>query len=222
MDVGKIGFVVGLTAEAALLRGTAFAVGVGGGTPAGAEAAALRLAAQGAVALISFGLAGGLNFSLAPGAVLVPRAVVEGPARFSCDPAFTAWLSGANCDAVLAAQDIAVTVAQKAALFAQTGAAAVDLESGAVARVAAQAGLPFAVLRAVADPASKNLPPAALVALNHAGRIGFFRVLASVLRHPRQIPALLALARDASAARKALLDRVIALDVERRFPLSRE
>jgi adenosylhomocysteine nucleosidase len=222
MDAGKIGFIVGLTAEAALLRGTGFAVGVGGGTPAGAETAAARLAGQGAEALISFGLAGGLNVSLAAGAVLVPLSVVEGAARFACDPALMTWLGGADCDALLADQNIAVTVARKAALFQQTGADAVDLESGAVARVAARAGLPFAVLRAVADPASRNLPPAALVALNRTGRIGIFRVLVSVLRNPLQIPALLALAGDASAARRALLGRVSALDVERLFPRKRE
>lgn len=199
---------VGLTAEAALLRGTGFAVGVGGGTPAGAEAAAGRLAAQGAGALISFGIAGGLNPALAPGAVLVPRRVVEGAMDFKCDSSLLAWLGGATCDALLAGAEIAVTRAQKSALVAQTGADAVDLESGAVARVAAGAGLPFAVLRAVADPASRDLPPAALAALNAAGRIGIFRVLGSVLRHPGQIPALIALAGDAAAARKALQVRL--------------
>jgi hypothetical protein len=34
MDIEKIGFVVGLTAEMALFKGTPFLGGVGGGTPA--------------------------------------------------------------------------------------------------------------------------------------------------------------------------------------------
>jgi adenosylhomocysteine nucleosidase len=94
--------------------------------------------------------------------------------------------------------------ADKARLFAATGAAVVDMESGAVAAVATAAGLPFAVLRVVCDPAGRDLPPAALVALDGDGAIAALGVLASLLRHPGQIPALLRLARDAAAARTGL------------------
>jgi adenosylhomocysteine nucleosidase len=179
-------------------------VATGGGTPAGAEAAARRLVAGGATALVSFGLAGGLDPALRPGAVLIPRAVIEGGAVYPTDPALAAML-GVPDDATLAASTaILVTAAEKARLRAETGASAVDLESGAVARVAQQAGLPFAVLRAICDPAERDLPPASLVALNAAGAITLLRVLGSVLAHPRQIPSLLALARDAGQARRAL------------------
>jgi adenosylhomocysteine nucleosidase len=109
---------------------------------------------------------------------------------------------------MLAGTAIAVTMAQKAALFTASHADAVDLESGAVARAAKAHNVPFAVLRAIADPAGANLPPAALIALDSGGAIGISRVLASVLRHPQQIPALLQLARDAQAARKALAARL--------------
>ena len=98
--------------------------------------------------------------------------------------------------------------AAKQALFAATGAAGVDLESAAVARVAARHRLPFAVLRAVCDPAQLSLPPLALVALDGEGRIGAARVLASLAARPWQIVALLRLARAAAAARAALIGRV--------------
>jgi adenosylhomocysteine nucleosidase len=204
----QIGFVVGLTAEARLLRGTGFSAGVGGGTPAGAMRAAEDLIEQGAGALISFGLAGGLNPALLPGAVLVPKRVVEGDASFVCDPGLVAWLGGASVETMLAGTAIAVTVAEKRRLFEPSNADAIDLESGAVARVALAHGLPFAVLRAVADPAEQKLPPAALLALDGGGRIGFLRVLGSVFGNPGQILGLLALARDAAAARRALAGRV--------------
>jgi adenosylhomocysteine nucleosidase len=71
--------------------------------------------------------------------------------------------------------------------------------------------LPFAVLRAVADPAERDLPPAALLALDGGGRISFLRVLGSVIRNPGQVPGLLALAGDAAAARRALKERLRAL-----------
>jgi adenosylhomocysteine nucleosidase len=208
MDIEKIGFVVGLRAEMALLRGAPFLGGVGGGTPRGAADVAMRLIEEGARALVSFGLAGGLNPGLAPGALLVPERVVEGDNTYLCNPALVAWLGGATIGTMLGGARIAVTAAEKAALFTASGADAIDLESGAVARVARAQGLPFAVLRAVADPAGRTLPPAALIALNQSGQIGFLRVLASVLRNPRQIPPLLALAKDAAAARRSLARKI--------------
>jgi adenosylhomocysteine nucleosidase len=201
-----LGIVTGLAAEARLARPLGL-VEAGGGTPEGAEAAAGRLAARGAAGLISFGLAGGLDPSLRPGAVVVPVDVLEGARRYPTDVALSSRLGGA-AGTLLAAGHVVTEAAAKAALFATTGASAVDLESGAVARVAARHGLPFAVLRAVCDPAGRTLPAAALVALDEGGAIVVLRVALAVLRRPGQIPALIALARDAAAARRALLDRV--------------
>jgi adenosylhomocysteine nucleosidase len=212
MDRGEIGFVVGLRAEARLLRGLNVKVAIGGGMPAGAAEAAAQLAGQGGLrGLISFGLAGGLDPALQPGALLVPAEILENGVSHACDPALAAWLGGTTGGALLAGSEIAASASAKAALFAATGAAAVDLESGAVARVASSHRIAFAALRAVADPAGRDLPPAALIALNGAGRIGLLAILASVLRQPTQVPSLLALARDAATARRALLDRITKL-----------
>jgi len=208
MDRSKIGFVVGLSAEAKLLRRSGFRVGIGGGLPAGAARAAEKLVLEGAIALVSFGLAGGLNPRLPPGAILVPRSVIDDGTIFSCDPGLIEGLGGANAESVMSASQVAETAADKIQLFAQTKAEAIDLESGAVARVAALKNIPFAVLRAVADPAARNLPPAALIALNGAGEIGFLSVLASVFRNPAQIPALIALGQDAAKARAALIRKL--------------
>jgi adenosylhomocysteine nucleosidase len=208
MDRSKIGFVVGLKAEAALLRGSGFLVGIGGGEPKGAAIEAESLVAKGAEALISFGLAGGLNPALPPGAILVPPILIENETVFQCDTELITWLGGATINAMLGGTEIVVTAAQKSALFEASKADAVDLESGAVARVAKAAGLPFAVLRAVADPASRDLPPAALIALNAAGKIRLLPILASVLQNPQQIAALISLAGDASKARTALIKKL--------------
>ena len=197
-----LGIVTGLAAEARLARPLG-RVEIGGGWPAGAEAAAERLVAGGAGALLSFGLAGGLNPALAAGAVVVPAAVLAGGRRFSTDATLAARF-GAIAGLLLAGETVLATLADKQAAFRETGALAVDLESGAVARVAARHRLPFAVLRVVCDPAGRALPPAALAALDSQGAIGAWRVLASVLAHPRQIAALLALAGDAARARRAL------------------
>ena len=197
------GFVVGLAAEARLLRGCG-TVGIGGGMPEGAQAAAERLVTAGVGALVSVGLAGGLDPARRPGEVIVPHFVWEAGARYESDPALIALLGGPTVELLAATAAPVASAADKAALFRATGATAVDLESGAVARVAGRHGLPFAVLRVICDPATRDLPPAALAALDAQGAIGAGRILASLLRHPQQLPALLRLAADAGAARAAL------------------
>ena len=201
------GLVTGLAAEArvAARLGAALA---GGGLPEGAEAAAERLVAEGATALVSFGLCGGLDPALDAGALLVPRAVHDAGDAYPTDPALSAALGGWNGAALAAATAPVARREAKRALFAATGAAGVDLESGAVARVAARHGLPFAVLRAVCDPADLDLPPLALTALDAGGTVRPARVAASLLARPGQIGALLRLARAAAAARAALVGRV--------------
>jgi adenosylhomocysteine nucleosidase len=211
MERNEIGFVTGLAAEARLLRGLGFLVEVGGGLPAGALAAAERLVARGARGLVSFGLAGGLAPEVAPGILLVPEVVMEGQRRFACDAGLMGYLGGSTGHVMVAGRQIAVSVRDKAALFRKSRAVAVDLESGAVARAAAAAGLPFAVLRAVADPAGRHLPAAALIPMKPGGGIDLGTIIASVARDPGQVPGLLGLARDAARARAALVARVKAL-----------
>jgi adenosylhomocysteine nucleosidase len=67
------------------------------------------------------------------------------------------------------------------------------------------------VLRAIADPASRELPPAALLPLQGNGTPMIGQVLASVLRHPRQLPSLLGVAREARQALQALVGPAHAL-----------
>lgn len=204
--VSLIGVVVGLQAEARLLRGWGVPVAVGGGTAAGAAVAAERLART-VGALVSFGLAGGLDPALRPGALLVPGRVVDGEDEWDTDPALNDALGGGTGHTLLGGGAVLATVAAKRAAHV-AGADAVDLESAAVARVAVRHGLPFAALRAVCDGAGRALPRAALLALDAAGRIGMLRVAAAVVAHPGELPALIGLARDAALARRALLERV--------------
>jgi adenosylhomocysteine nucleosidase len=210
----SIGAVVGLTTEARIARRAGWAVEIGGGTAAGATAAAAALVGQRCTALISFGLAGGLDGRLGPGAIVIPSAVIAGGQRYATDPHLSRMLSGAISDAtvtphlLIGADMIVADAAEKQRLHRQTGAAAVDLESGAVARVAAAHGLPFAVLRAICDPAERTLPPAALVGIDSQGAIAVWRVLGSLAAHPGQLPALLALSADAATAKRALAAQV--------------
>jgi len=206
LGVLTLGIVTGLAAEARLARPLGL-VRAGGGLPAGAQAAAEWLVSQGVDGLLSFGLAGGLDPALRAGTIVLAAGVREDGRLTTTDPALSARFGQAD-GVLLAGSAVLAAACEKAALFAATGALAIDLESGAVARVAARHRLPFAVLRAICDPAERDLPPVALVALDARGGIGALRVLAALVRHPAQLPALIALARDAAAARAALRGRV--------------
>jgi adenosylhomocysteine nucleosidase len=107
---------------------------------------------------------------------------------------------------IVGAESPVANVAAKAALHAASGAAAVDMESAIVAQAAARHRLPFAVLRAVADPAERALPQAALVAMREDGGVNVAAVLGALARAPQQWPAFARLALDSRKAFSALAD----------------
>ena len=155
--------------------------------------------------LISFGLAGGLHPALRPGALVVPDVVLSQDGHWPTHPPLAARL-GTVSGALYSGGTVLATADDKEALYVRTGAAAVDLESAAVAEAAARHALPFAVLRAVCDPASRSLPRA--VALDPAGQISGRAVLRELMRRPQDMAALIVLGSDAARARRALIRRV--------------
>jgi hopanoid-associated phosphorylase len=198
-----LGIVTGFSAEAALLAQGPWRVAMAGGRPDRAVELARALVADGCSALVSFGIAGGLAPGLAPGTLVVGEAVVHGGRRLVCSPDLLHGVS-ARRGVVAAADGVVADPAAKAALFAATGALAVDLESWGVAEAADQAGLPFAVLRAVADPAERALPRAAAEGLDEHGNVRLGAVLLSLLKDPRQLPGLVRVGLDTRAALAAL------------------
>jgi hypothetical protein len=88
-------------------------------------------------------------------------------------------------------------------LAERTGAAAVDMESAAVAQAADAAGLPCIVIRVIADGPRDTLPEGIEALLTQDGRTRH-RGLLPLLLAPWRIPALLVLARRSVAARRVL------------------
>lgn len=203
--VGVIYVATGLAREAAMIARSGvrvFACGGHGGVLA--ERLEQAITAERPAGLMSVGIAGGLDPSLAVGSLVVGTGV----GALAAEAAWAAWLSARLPEArmaPLAGVDVAVvSAAGKASLRQATGAAVVDMESHVVARIAAAHGLPFAVLRAVSDGAGDDLPRAAQVPLTEVGGVRFGRVLAEVVLRPWQVPALLRLARNTDAAVHAL------------------
>src|ERR1700712_3358374 len=158
-----------MASEARIARRSGLSIAIGGGTPQGARVAAEQLLQEGARSLVSFGLAGGLDPALTPGDLLAAETVLSGGRLFPCDAALVRRLGVRSVPLLLAGDAIVATAREKARLYAESGAAAVDWESGAVAELATEAGIPFAVLRAICDGADRNLPRAAMEGLDSAG-----------------------------------------------------
>ncbi len=220
--MSRIGVITGLAAEAAFFSGSvkpeSFRVRVTGARAERAEALANDLLSEGCRALASFGVAGGLTADLGTGDLLLPDTVIttEG-IRWPVNPEWRASLAaslpaGLECrgGAVAGSNKLISTIEEKQDFQTATGAAAVDMESQAVARIAARNAVPFIVVRAVADPADAALPPWLADCVSSEGKPRIGRALAALGRHPRSVPILFGAARQNRRA-LATLGRVAPL-----------
>lgn len=159
------------------------------------------LATQRPAAVLTCGFAGGLDPKFGHGALLFEASddfaeaglwehLGARPARFHC------------------VDRIAVTGAEKQKLWNETGAGAVEMESGIIRACCQKAGIPAATLRIISDPAQESLP-LDFNQLQHADRtLNWAALLGQVARRPRVIPALLALQRHTAAAARTLADAI--------------
>lgn len=202
--------VSGLQREAAILAGPGRLAICGDGPTLRAELAALFDAHIDIV--ISWGLCGGLDPRLRPGDLILGAEVVSAEGRIITDEGVTSSLAQRLIDAgarvsverVAGASSPASTASAKTELRLETGAATVDMESLAAGRFALERRTPFAILRAVADPADRDLPPLVFQAVSSDGRIRTAAVLGGLIRSPGQLAGLVAAARDSRAAFGAL------------------
>lgn len=188
-----------------------------GAGPQRARDAARRLAASGVHALASFGTAGALASELGSGAWLLPQRILTEDGRFfSAAHDWRARLMqllrrAADPRPLLSVSAPLFTREAKAEAARRTGACAVDMESAAIAAVAAECGLPFLCLRAVVDRADQTLPRAAIEGVDMYGRARCLALAAALLSRPGELPALWRLGRGFARARRALalaLERV--------------
>ncbi len=218
--MSRVGIITGLLSEAQIVEraaGTLSAadrplIAAAGGDAGRARELAAKMAREGACGLVSFGLAGGLDPALRPGALLLPAQVFASDGvQHATAPEWRARmrtalaaLDPASAETIAGSDRALIAAADKAALGRESGASAVDMESHGVAQAAREAELPFLVVRAVADPADRAIPKCALVGMGPQGEIRTAAIILALMKQPRDLPGLCRLARDSRAAMTAL------------------
>ncbi len=187
-----------------------------------AEVACHQLLAAGATALVSWGVAAGLDPALAPGSLVVTAQVVTGDSNGTATAVPATSVSQRWAERVVArlrprapvstgpiahADRMLETTDAKRGL-ARTGAVAADMETRGVATVADSGGVPWIAVRAIADASDTALPASVLGAVDESGRVQPGRLLAALARHPRELAMLPPLARGFGAALRALRSAV--------------
>jgi len=206
----------GLAVEARIARAAGFSVVI---SAADRDCTSARVGAAAAQTecLVSFGIAGGLAPGLEAGTVVVSGEVVSERHHWAVESRYMQRLSdfaqsiGAIRGPVFGGTSVLATRAEKKHAWTTTRALAVDLESEIVARTATALGIPFIVLRSIADTAQRDLPPASLVPLSAGGKPDLLGVLGAVLRRPFQVAGMIGLARETWIALSALIGPARAL-----------
>ncbi|MDD2768474.1 MAG: phosphorylase [Methylococcus sp.] len=221
----RLGLVVALPAECRTLtrqrlhRGEVHALSdslsvcLSGSGAANAEKASHRLAKEGCTALVSWGCAGALSSHLASGDLVLPSEIAcpDG----SILPIASDWQRRAvrhaetlrcrlSTGRLAASAGVIHSHDAKRALAGSTGAEAVDMESGAVARTAASLGLPVLVVRTIADHAELTIPRSVLDALDPYGDTRLLRLMGNLALRPGELPDLIRLALAFKAASATL------------------
>ena len=88
----------------------------------------------------------------------------------------------------------------KKKLHVETGALATDMETGSVALVASESAVPFFASRTICDPAGREVQDSFFRCLDSGGRIKASQVVLAILRSPSLVTDLLTLKRDFQSA----------------------
>lgn len=102
------------------------------------------------------------------------------------------------------ASRVAVTVAEKSTLRAQTGADVVEMESAVIARACYDSGVKCVTLRAISDTAHEDLPLDFNALMTADEKLSPLKLAMAVLKAPQKIPALLRLGRNSALAAERL------------------
>jgi len=177
-----------------------------------ADAGGQMLIAEGIDILVSWGSAGALHANIPLGALLLPGKVIDAfQNTFVAEENIYNKIKEnipAHIQVVhdpLAETSIALTdTLQKKAFREASGAVAVDMESGTLARLAHQHHIPFVVIRSVADTSTMQIPKSIFKSMSMEGKINFALLCQQLLLHPADCLALLRLSLGFGKAKNTL------------------
>jgi len=159
--------------------------------------------------LICAGFAGGLDPRLAIGDLVVAENLTT-PDILARARAGAPDLPRCSFGSIISRAIPVESVADKAALFRETGALAVDMESEAVAAACRAAAVPLLVIRTISDPAGAPLPVPLADWFDLPGQrprvLGLLKYLAL---HPAYIGPFTHFVRGLAPARRALAEFLI-------------
>lgn len=187
---------------------------IGGMGSENSHQAATTLIKHGATFLISWGTAGALNPILQAGDLIIPTQIKTNKPNtlFTVDITHQAQLItqlpsslSISQQAVLHSNSMVAAVTDKQQLYQQHQAAAIDMESYAIATAAHNANLAFLAIRAIIDPADMCLPHAATRAYDLSGKLRPFSLINQLIQYPREWPLLAHLAKNLKKAQATLI-----------------
>jgi len=185
---------------------------VSGMGPRRAAVASRALLENGATALLSWGCAGGLDPKLSPGDLILPKTVITSDQfLYHVDATWHESLCNRlkghvafHTEPLVESTNAVRTPAEKVALFRETGAVGVDMESAAVGAVARETQMPFMVVRAVADSVDTTIPDSTLNAVDEFGRLSLLKLIQGLAKDPTELLTLARIARNYRAAQRTL------------------
>jgi adenosylhomocysteine nucleosidase len=155
-------------------------------------------------AILSAGFSGALTDNHHTGDIILATEVVDSegnrwPATWPDELPAGEWRPPLYRHPVLTVPRLIGTPDEKRSLGEQFGAAAVDMESAAWARLCARHGVPFGCVRVILDDLHTPLSPQLLTLLSNGG-VSPLRVLSAVARSPGLVRELWQLARKSRHA----------------------
>ncbi len=168
-------------------------------------------------ALVSLGMAGGLDPTLQAGDTVFGEVIYQdqgghyqkvwegtpGHMRVIRERFRNRGIKGCG-GGIVSVKSPALSGSAKKKLHVETGALATDMETGSVAMAAAESSVPFFAFRTICDPADREVGVLFFHCLDADGRIKISRIVPALLRNPLLISDLMILKKDFRSALKGL------------------